>query len=78
MLTNERIQELKTKFAKNNDVSQLLEEYEAITNRTQVFFETLASEIRKPSFGDMAKGVFQDLLMRAEVAGIYLPQVTHE
>jgi hypothetical protein len=43
--------------------------------RTQLFFEELAAETRKPHFGQQAREWVQALLVRAEEAGLYQPNM---
>ena len=42
-------------------------------SRAQLFFETLAAEMRKPHFGQQFAEIYRGILLRAEEAGIYLP-----
>lgn len=41
---------------------------------TQAFFAALATEARRPHFGDQAKEWTRALLLRAEEAGLYQPE----
>lgn len=41
--------------------------------RAQKFFADIGAETRKASFGEMARGWTQNLLIRAEEAGLYVP-----
>lgn len=41
--------------------------------RTQAFFQRLADEMRRPSYGDMARDFGRALLLRAQEANLYTP-----
>lgn len=42
----------------------------------QAFFSQLAAEIRRPSYGVMQKDFVENLLKRAQEAGLYVPPET--
>jgi hypothetical protein len=61
----------------HEDILESKRLYDEHRARTQAFFAQLATEMRRPSFGDMAKSYFQPLLMRATEAQLYIPEVTN-
>lgn len=61
--------------------SELLEEsaadLAATRHRTQCFFAQLATEARRPSYGEMQAGWTRSMLLRAQEAGLYDPTKEH-
>lgn len=47
---------------------------DAFEAQVQQFFDSLLTETRKPHYGHHAREVIQQLLLRAQEAGIYQPK----
>ena len=68
------LESLKDKFRSDPDASWLVEEVERLKRAQQGFFAAMAAELRRPHFGEHARVVTHSMLIRAEEAGLYVPE----
>jgi len=68
------LESLKDKFRSDPDASWLVEELERMRRAQQGFFAAMASELRRPHFGEHAKAITSAMLIRAQEAGLYAPE----
>lgn len=45
-----------------------------MAHEVQAFFQRIADEMRRPSYGDQAREFARALLIRAQEAGLYTPE----
>lgn len=60
----------------HEDILEAQRLHDEAVQRAQLFFATIAAEMRRPSFGDMAKSVLGPVLLRAQEANLYTPEAT--
>lgn len=58
---------------KAEEAAQALAELSALRSHCQGFFANLATEARRPHFGDQQRGWLQSFLLRAQEAGLFDP-----